>query len=148
MLERLIGADVHLVLRADQADHTALVNAHALEQVIVNLAVNARDAMPNGGTLTIETAAVKVDEPSESSALQPGDYVVLSVCDTGTGIPTSALDQIFEPFFTTKEAQKGTGLGLAICYGIIHQAGGTISVSSEAGNGTRFEVVLPHHVAA
>jgi CheY-like chemotaxis protein len=115
-----------------------------LEQVLVNLAINARDAMPNGGRLTIETADVAVGpDCPERGSVPTGQYVMLAVSDTGVGIPGDVLPHIFEPFFTTKPDGHGTGLGLATCYGIVHQAGGRILVRTEPGKGTRFEILLP-----
>ncbi|CAN0579309.1 unnamed protein product, partial [Laminaria digitata] len=118
----------------------------ALEQVLLNLAVNARDAMPNGGTLSMLTDNLQVDAQygARRRVVVPlGDYVRITVADTGSGISPNDLNRIFEPFFTTKGAGKGTGLGLATCYGLIKQAGGFIWVDSAPGVGTRFEVVLP-----
>ena len=130
LLERLLGEDV--MLRTETAPHLPLVlmDPGQLEQVLVNLAVNARDAMPGGGLLTIATRA-------------RGDRVELDVVDTGIGIPAEQHAAIFEPFFTTKEHGKGTGLGLATCYGIIRQAGGHIELTSEPGRGSRFRIILP-----
>ena len=130
MLERLIGADVRLAVDTAEPLPPVVIDATELQQVVLNLAVNARDAMPHGGVLTIQTRA-------------RGTGVVLEVRDTGVGIPPEHQPFIFEPFFTTKDPGKGTGLGLATVYGVVQQAGGTIEVRSEAGSGTSFAIVLP-----
>jgi two-component system cell cycle sensor histidine kinase/response regulator CckA len=145
ILRRLIGEDVELILIS--GPHAGLIRANAsqIQQVIVNLVVNARDSMPGGGRLVIETAGVLLDDDyaKHHMNVQPGPYVTISVSDTGTGIDRETLQHIFEPFYTTKGLGKGTGLGLSTVYGIVEQAGGHIDVISEVGRGTTFRINLP-----
>jgi signal transduction histidine kinase/ligand-binding sensor domain-containing protein/CheY-like chemotaxis protein len=145
MLRRLIGEDVELVTVASSGLWSVKADPHQIEQVLVNLVVNARDAMPTGGKLTIETANASVteDDVRRTPTLTPGEYVRMTVSDTGVGMDEHVKKHLFEPFFTTKEMGKGTGLGLATCYGIVQQLGGVITVQTERGRGTTFTVYLP-----
>ena len=145
LLRRVIGEDIELVTVLTSDLGPVRADRGQLEQVIMNLLVNARDAMPDGGRVTLETANLVLgpDRDRRYAAVAPGEYVVLRVSDQGPGIPPEALPHLFEPFFTTKEVGRGTGLGLATCYGIVQQAGGHILVRSDAGRGATFEVLLP-----
>jgi signal transduction histidine kinase/CheY-like chemotaxis protein len=145
MLQRIIGEDVRLQLHLNPTPLWSHADPGMLDQVLMNLAVNARDAMPEGGQLRIETLSRTVDDTfaQQRGEIAPGDYVGFRVTDTGCGIAPENLPRIFEPFFTTKEPGKGTGLGLATVFGIVKQHGGWIEVESQVGRGTIFEVYLP-----
>lgn len=145
MLQRLIGEDIRLVVDAESSLSPVFADPGQIEQVLMNLAVNARDAMPTGGTLTITTRNADGRHPMvlQHPELGAGPHVVVTVADTGTGMTPDVQARIFEPFFTTKGVGKGTGLGLATVYGIIEQSGGHIFVDSEVGRGTTFAIVLP-----
>jgi signal transduction histidine kinase len=147
LLQRIIGEDVTLVVHAHPDLWGVRADEGQIEQVLLNLAVNARDAMPEGGTLSIATGGVRLTEAVEP-ALAPGDYVTLSVSDTGQGIDPAIQSQIFEPFFTTKPVGKGTGLGLSMVYGAVVQSGGHITVTSGPGRGATFTILLPRWTAA
>lgn len=150
LLERVIGEDVQIEVLLGDGLGAVLVDPLQLEQVIVNLAVNARDAMPEGGTLTIETREVELSglEPHLEPELEPRSYVSLVVRDTGLGMDEGTRSRIFEPFFTTKEPERGTGLGLSTVYGVVTQSGGHIEVESEPGSGSVFRILLPQVDAA
>jgi len=145
MLQRLVGEDIEQRVELDPALGKTKADSGQIVQVIMNFAVNARDAMPNGGKLTIKTANIKFEDATSfcGVAVPPGDYVMLSVSDTGTGMDAETRERLFEPFFTTKPAGKGTGLGLATVYGIVKQSGGYIFADSELHHGTTFNVYLP-----
>jgi two-component system, cell cycle sensor histidine kinase and response regulator CckA len=147
LLRRLIGEKVKLDLVHGRDLWPIKVDVSQFEQVIVNLAVNARDAMPDGGKLTVKTANLTTDEAAQLSykGMPAADYVRIDITDTGTGIPPEIVDKIFEPFFSTKEVGKGTGLGLSTVYGIVKQTGGFVYVDSEAGKGTSFHIFFPRH---
>ncbi|TWG61413.1 cell cycle histidine kinase CckA [Aminobacter sp. J44] len=148
LLSRLVGNEIKLTVEHGRDIWPVKADIGQFEQVIVNLTVNARDAMPNGGALAVRTRNVLASECASFGyrELVPGDYVMVEVEDTGTGIPPEVLEKIFEPFFTTKEVGKGTGLGLSMVYGIVKQTGGYIFCTSEVGKGTAFHIFLPRHV--
>ena len=148
MLRRLIGEKVKLEVKHDRDLWPVKADISQFEQVIVNLAVNARDAMPNGGKLNVRTANVDAAEAARMNykGMPAADYVLVEVADNGTGIPAEIIDKIFDPFFSTKEVGKGTGLGLSTVYGIVKQTGGFIYPDSTPGKGTTFRIFLPRHV--
>jgi two-component system cell cycle sensor histidine kinase/response regulator CckA len=150
MLRRLITANVSIRTSLDPDTYAVLADKTQLEQVLMNLVVNARDAMPEGGTLTIETgnAALSASDFALHPGAAPGDYAVVSVADTGVGMTREVQQRIFEPFYTTKERGRGTGLGLAAVYGIVQQLSGNIRVESEPGQGSNFKIYLPRTTAA
>jgi two-component system cell cycle sensor histidine kinase/response regulator CckA len=145
LLRRLIGENIELRMIHARDLYLVRVDQGQFEQVIINLAVNARDAMPNGGKLTVRTANLAIAEPQQRGVetIPAGDYVTIEVADTGTGIPPENLSRIFEPFFSTKEVGSGTGLGLSTVYGIIKQTGGFVSVESQLRRGASFKILLP-----
>ena len=150
MLGRILGEDIALQLNYCPQPARVQADAGMMEQVLLNLAVNSRDAMPKGGVLAVKISALEVDarRQAEHSEARTGRFVCLSVIDTGCGIPPENLRRIFEPFFTTKEVGKGTGLGLATVYGILKQHQGWIEVESEPGKGAAFKVFLPRSTEA
>jgi len=148
LLKRLIGEKVTLEVVHGRDLWPVKTDLSQLEHVIVNLAVNARDAMPNGGKVTVRTSNVTSDQcrQFDYKGMPAADYIQIEVIDNGTGIPPDVIEQIFEPFFTTKEIGKGTGLGLSTVYGFIKQTGGFIYVDTEVGKGTTFRIFLPRYV--
>ena len=144
MLRRIIGEDIELVVETAPDLWMVRVDPHQMEQVLVNLVVNARDAMPHGGRLVIRTRNATLDAPfARARSMEPGEYVTLSVSDTGLGMSPEVMEHIFEPFFSTKPPGQGTGLGLSTCYGIVKQSGGHLEVESRVGEGSTFTVFLP-----
>lgn len=149
LIERTLGEEVEIHMRQTEDRWSARIDPGQLENAILNLCVNARDAMPDGGTLTIETANIVIEEPSQdrNNDITPGEYICLSISDTGTGMPVEIQAQIFEPFFTTKETGRGTGLGMSMVFGFVKQSGGYLSVYSEVGVGTTLKIYLPRVMA-
>jgi two-component system cell cycle sensor histidine kinase/response regulator CckA len=147
LLQRIIGEDIEVRMKSAPGLASVFADPSQIEQVVMNLGVNARDAMPGGGQLTIETSHVELDEnySRQYPYIQPGEYVQIMISDSGTGMDQKTQSRIFEPFFTTKEVGKGTGLGLSMVYGIVKQHEGHINVYSEVGKGTTFKVYLPVH---
>lgn len=144
MLSRTLGENIVINLRAHPGLWPAFVDQNQLEVALLNLCINARDAMPDGGIVSLETANVLLDDAfAASSNVTPGDYVLITITDTGTGIPPDIIDHVFEPFFTTKDKGKGTGLGLSTVFGFVKQSNGHISIYSEVGRGTTLRVYLP-----
>jgi two-component system, cell cycle sensor histidine kinase and response regulator CckA len=145
MLRRVIGEDIQLMISLDPRAGRVKVDAGQLTQVLMNLAVNARDAMPQGGILTVETSRLNMDDEDAGAPppVKAGSFVMLTVKDTGTGMTPEVQQRIFEPFFTTKGVGKGTGLGLSTVYGIIKQSEGHVRVNSQLGRGTTFKIFLP-----
>jgi PAS domain S-box-containing protein len=148
LLGRTLGATIKIATATTGDAGVAFVDPAALEAAVLNVALNARDAMSDGGSLTIRTSAIEVtDEPSTDDDLKPGSYAVLALEDTGSGMPPDVMARVFEPFFTTKSGSRGTGLGLSMVYGFAKQSGGTVTIDSEVGRGTTVAMYLPHAAA-
>jgi CheY-like chemotaxis protein len=149
MVRRVLGDTIELTIEPGTALWPATTDPTQIESALLNLVVNARDAMPNGGRLLLRTANVTIGdrEPASGGDLTPGDYIMVTVADTGVGIPSEIRDRVFEPFFTTKPTGHGTGLGLSIIYGFVKQSGGHIRLESEIGRGTSFSIYLPRATA-
>ena len=148
MLGRTLGEDITVKVALADELWPARLDASQLEEAILNLAVNARDAMPKGGRLVIETANAHLDQAyaAQNSGVEPGDYVAVIVTDSGTGMPPEIVERVFEPFFTTKEVGKGTGLGLSMVYGFVKQSRGHVKIYSEVGHGTSIKLYFPRVV--
>lgn len=148
LLRRVLGSTVTLTTEVEDDVGFVVVDPSSLDQILINLAVNARDAMPQGGKLAITARQLEIEDGwllERGATIEPGSYAEISVHDSGTGIPPDVLEHIFEPFFTTKSEDRGTGLGLPTCWGLVAQAGGTMTVYSEVGKGTTFRIYLPAH---
>ena len=143
LIQRLIGADINLVTELRSGLGDIKMDPAQLEQVLVNLVLNARDAMSSGGTLTIETGERQISGSSRGRSVKPGRYVVLAVSDTGSGMDSDTMSHMFEPFYTSQAPGTRTGLGLSIIYGIVKQNGGVVRVSSEPGLGTTVKIFFP-----
>jgi signal transduction histidine kinase len=150
LLRPTLGEQIEIELALDEGAWKAVIDRTQLSTSLLNLAVNARDAMPKGGKLRFETANIVLDEASAHADPEAhvGPYLMIAVSDTGTGIPAALLEKVFEPFFTTKEFGRGTGLGLSMVYGFVKQSGGHVRVESEQGRGTTIKLYLPRSPAA
>jgi len=150
LMHRTLGDHIEIRLAHANSIWSATVDPSQLENAVLNLAVNARDAMPNGGLLTIEAAnaEISVEDAAEHAEIEPGQYVVVCVADKGSGMPPEVTARAFEPFFTTKDVGKGTGLGLSMVYGFVKQSGGHVTIDSEVGRGTVVKLYLPRAAAA